>query len=331
MADDIKEASAEAPPKLTITKKPNPPGNAVPTATMGATPPVSIAAKKQTARIELSTSMAPTEVSGVAKAKKQTSRIPLEAGTTPTEGAAAAPASGILAGESSTGPKTIRLKRPSQVPGPKLSQPIESLETLLRKPGDEMEKPSPKKQTSRISLEAALVPEDSSGAPGKGDELPLQTIRIKRPDQSAIKPDATMQQPTQATIRSGGGLETQPTIVKSKTAKIDPPPPSAPSEEDTQSTQRRTIKLRRPDGGGTAQTVRHTPIKSKSMPEGLAAAMEESETSAPVVVAQPGKPLWNAVFAVIGIAAILVVCVLIYMLAAQAFPSSGMKFPGQIT
>lgn len=306
MADDIQNANTGAPPKLVIRRKTEseevPPTSATPEEADSAllTPTL----KKKTTRIDLSSADI------LALAKKSTARIPLEAASPST-----LPATGILSGTTDGTPKTIRLKRPAQAVVPSIDTLIKSQK--LAEP--EADKASLKKKTSRISLESALTLEDTSSAQSTPEEeVPQTTIRIKRPEGTGVAPDPKKSESSFVL------LDDQPTIAKSQTARIELPPSAMPAAESAApTTQRKTIKIRRPDGAVSLSIQR----PSAESPATLKAAAVE----------QAAKPLtkmglvWEIVFGVAGLAAIIITAIVIYILMTQASPSSSLTFPGQVT
>lgn len=284
-----------APPKLVIKK----PDAATPASPQTIKPGV---LPKPTTRSDLQ-SGAPTAPDG----KKKTSRIPLEDASLP-------PAVQEVLASGEIGPKTIRLKRPPQFASQHISQPIES----LINPQPAGEPAVAKKQTSRISLESALMPDESAAdgaAPAAGDQM--ATIKAKR---------ASPGQPTTFALPR----EAAPTITKSQTSKIEPLPETTQPAPDGQPTQRKTIKIRRPGASGvdsTAQTIPKVrkPVAATGGGDGEESAAGQSYELLTVATA-PARPpskmilVWNIVFSVAGVAAIIVMGILISTLTTQAFP-----------
>lgn len=164
-----------------------------------------------------------------------------------------------------------------------------------------------KRQTARIPLEAALSSRGGTitetGATGQP-----KTIRIKRP----------MQPP--AAGRTGSPLmpsaeplaPTSPEPSKSETSRVEGIPPETTT---AQPTQRKTIKIRRAEDS------------AKPIPRSVAVARIESEAAERLAAETQSL---GKVYPWIAAAALVVLCVLAYVLALQAFPNLGWKFPGQV-
>lgn len=278
MSDEAKPGNGAVPPKLTLRDT-----SAIP--------------KKETTRVDLSTAQTPPPVQNP---KKSTSRIPLEAAI----GSAATEPAGLPG----TGSKTIRLTplaaaRPMTIP-PVPRPPVPSTA------GDVT-----KRQTSRIPLEAALTEERGATTDTEGTPGTPKTIRIKRPTQ--------MEVPTVATVKLPPPAERQPepaaaeiNAQKSKTARVDTA--DVPPEGDAgQATQRKTIKIRRAEGGTVARPV----------PRSVAVARLEAEV-AERVSAEQVQVHWS--FPLVAAVALVILGVLVVVLAAQAFPGLGWKLPGAV-
>jgi hypothetical protein len=281
--DNEKSANGAVPPKLDVKKSATPEGaEAAPSAPApGAGVP---AAKKQTTRVDLS-------AAEPAEAKKKTSRIPLETALE-TEGKPL---------QVQTTPKTIRIRRP--VVPPSVTPPsLQEEATPAAAEG--------KRKTSRIELEAALAvsgtaEEEKPAVPGPTPK----TIRIKRPSQVGTIKLARPGIPE----APGGGEEIS---LKSQTSRIDLP--TAAPAEATAPTQRKTIRIRRPESAPSARMPRTITIArpEEGVAEGEAVSVAERDV--------------GVVFTIGAVAAVLVVCALIYVLAAQAVPDLGLAFPGKI-
>jgi hypothetical protein len=162
-----------------------------------------------------------------------------------------------------------------------------------------------KRKTSRISLESVLPQLEAASA---GGEATPKTIRIKRP---SISIPASVSQSQPQVI--------EPVVVaapdaKSQTARVDIPPEAVAAEG--QQTQKKTIKIRRADGGGTE-------IKASPRPVSIARNEEEVAVSSS---AQVATPHWS--FVLIAAAAVVTLCVMMYVLMAQAYPSLGWSVGG---
>jgi hypothetical protein len=331
MNDEIKNASTGAPPKLILRR----PAVGIPTDPPApdspgkeSRPPTT---KKQTTRIELSTVEAPA-ASG-SKPQKQTSRISLEAAT-PAQPESSSPLSGILesAPSDEAALRTIKIKRPASSQAPKLSQPIE---LLLNRQSADQERISLKKQTSRISLEAALTPEEPTSAPiaeGVPTGTPA-TIRIKRPGKTVSEAPAA-----EAATPSPLPLTEQPTLTKNQTSKIEIAPSAIPAtQSEGQPTQRKTIKIRRPDGSPSPTIQRsgggggrpHIRLGGKdaptATPDGEANDLPPRSPLEPVLESPltPRQKILrlagNIVFSAVGSFAVIISGIVIYVLTLQKY------------
>ncbi len=239
-------------------------------------------------------------VSASSQPKKATTRIDMASAAMIPEEKSKTTRINLGAFTTDTGaPKTIKIQRPSEAATIKLNRPGPAPAATPAAPP--LSQAQAKRQTSRISLQEAFVapaegqtaaPTDSS-APSGGPK----TIRIKRPGDS-------------------GGAPAQESIPA-------PAPSGAPSPEPGLEagppTQRKTIKLRRP-GGGEGE-ARHSPTLPKA-----AADFAAAQAAGPA--ADTDEP--GVIFAVVSLVAVLVCCVMVYMLCAQALPSLGLTWPGQV-
>jgi hypothetical protein len=305
MTDEKTQANGGVPPKLDPAKAGLVPQEAAPAAA-----PEPVAPKRQTARIDLAAAQPPPEPA----AKKKTSRIALteaEAGTAPrgvTPPLTVAPTGKTIRIAPLGGPKPPAAPAPAEAPAAPKTVPV-------TKPAA-AEAPA-KSQTSRIPLEAALAPEEAGAQAAAGIPTPPpstggvpKTIRIKRPGATAATVKLT---------RPGAEPEAVPTVaealtaeaVKSKTAQIDVA--AIAPEEPGQATQRKTIKIRRPEGG------------VRPIPRSVAVARLETEAAERLAEAASWPGL---TFTILAAVAAVVVCVLLYVLLAQSAPGLGLKLPG---
>jgi len=140
-----------------------------------------------------------------------------------------------------------------------------------------------KRKTSRISLEAVL-----GGEGGTGGEGGPKTIRLKRPgDAGRVKVSAV------------------PETVKKEAAEAEETFAGAP-------TIRKAVRVKRPaaEGGKPALTIARPRAEEAAQTPAAAA-------TAPVQL--PAADRVNPIFPLLTLAAVLVLCVTIYMLCAQAF------------
>ncbi len=160
-----------------------------------------------------------------------------------------------------------------------------------------------KRATSRIPLEAILS-QTTPSAPSGMESAP-KTIKVKRPTIS-IAPKVTG-------MTGGEPVVAAPPVAaatsKSQTARVD----IAPEElAEPQQTQKKTIKIRRAEGpagdGGARRMV--------NVARAEAAIANEAAGSG-------GVPAPHWIFPVTAAVAMLVLCFLIYLLSAQAFPNLG--------
>ncbi|MEI8121868.1 MAG: hypothetical protein WCI20_07430 [bacterium] len=159
-----------------------------------------------------------------------------------------------------------------------------------------------KRQTSRIPLEAIFPGMSQSGTSGMPSSIP-KTIKVKRPMISlSPKMDvATAGESVQVVSEPSSSVS-----AKSQTARVDVVPDTAP---EAQQTQKKTIKIRRADGDPSAAEPRSVSI---------ARSGEDSAMATSNQVARP-----HGVFIGVAAAALMVLGFMIYVLAAQAYPSLG--------
>ncbi|HOW96365.1 MAG TPA: hypothetical protein P5567_10165 [Kiritimatiellia bacterium] len=190
-----------------------------------------------------------------------------------------------------------------------------------------------KKQTARIDLQEVL---------GSGDEdifkrrtaildpskiqaaeaaAQPKTIRIKRPEGGTgpIKPVSEPMKPAEPVAAEAR---------KSETARIELPADVAEEAAAEAPTRRKTIRIKRPEGGGAPMAIRPMSV---SQPATAVTRAEPGEL--PVIAPAEEGP--GAVYSILAIAALLVACVLIYVLAAQvgtveSLTPPHMPFPGGV-
>ncbi|MEI7879404.1 MAG: hypothetical protein WCI95_00885 [bacterium] len=221
---------------------------------------------------------------GLPPNKKKTARIPLD--QVSTEPGVTVSSAGMVS-------KTIRLSPAmtgmgSVVPMPSVGKVLSGMNV-----SDDT-----KRKTSRISLEAVL-PQLEAAAAG-GDTGP-KTIRIKRPTMAA--PGSS---PPLPALETGAVAPTEPSP-KSQTTRVDIPPEAT---AEGQQTQKKTIKIRRAEGVGP---------EVKAGPRLVSISRNETETAAASV--QVVAPHWS--FVLMATAAVVTMCVMLYVLMAQAYPSLG--------
>jgi hypothetical protein len=226
-----------------------------------------------------------------ADTKRKTSRIPIEKAT-------GAPKDEPEAAAASLKPKTIKIRPTAPIPKIRATQPLSITAPMTEEANATISADAKKRKTSRIPLEDALTAdkEGDDAAAETEDPARPKTIKIKRPGSSMDAPTVKLKKTTLA--------EEEPAPAEmNKTARLD----SLPLDDaDATPTQKKTIRVKRPSApvGGKPEIHRTGPGGlSLTPPEAL--VEEESD--------EPG-----AVWAVLGMAATLVLCVVVYMLAAQA-------------
>jgi hypothetical protein len=284
MSENTTSGDTSMPPKLNL-KQSDQPATGIPMAGRDA--------KSHTARINLPE----TPPEPAPALKKKTSRIPLDQVSAEPGAPAGSPVLGM--GTS----KTIRLSPLSPSPTITIvpSQKVLSGSMILD---------DAKRQTSRIPLELAISEKDNTST---SQPNAPKTIRIKRPNISQSIPA-----PVQAATPPPAQESTQSPM--SRTSPIDIPEQESP--DSGQATQRKTIRIRRPEGGSA----------ERAAPRSLAVARIEKEAAANVAAELAGgvsapHPIFPALAAV----AVILLCVLVYVLFTQAFPTLGWTFPGKIT
>jgi hypothetical protein len=294
MTEPTSPPNGAVPPRLSL-KKPGQPLTVPPPAAPAAAPAPAPSPKSQTARIPLPAGLAEALPGSP---KKKTARISLDAAVAEPGAKPALATSGV--GVS----KTIRLApapvAPSQTPAPaSISKTISNIVTS----------PEAKLITSRIPLEQVMAAGESAGP---------KTIRIRRPGATLSGPIITT---TPEPLTEPAPPESVPEPSKSQTARVELQPDLA---SDIQQTQRKTIKIRRAGGEG-APTIRAAP---RSLSVTRAAGLDEAAAGLTPEAGVPPTPRWHVVFPVAAAAALCVLCFMIYVLAAQAFPQLGWHVGG---
>ena len=244
------------------------------------------------------------EVSAAAAgSKKKTARIGLDQTTADT-----AALSGAHVENMGVASKTIRLA--PAMTGQLSVSPLPSIGKAL---SGTFAYDDVKRQTSRIPLEAVLPAiANASSQPGSAaaaSAIP-KTIKVKRPSIS-LSPSMNA-----ARVEEAPPPAVEPPVSmasKNQTSRVDVTPEMIP---EPQQTQKKTIKIRRADGESRSVEPRNVAIARS----GEAAAADSSASSMAAVgqVAQP-----HGAFIGIAAAAFLVLCFMIYVLAAQAYPHLG--------
>jgi len=279
MPDEQKPNDEQIPPKLDLSKDGE---GEKPDADKGDTMQIRVPPGSEAPTLKIRPGVKPAGPP-TEKAKKETSRIPLEEATTePSDGK----------GKPSATPKTIRIK------------PITKKKAAVAPPAaPEPASLDDKRKTSRISLDAVFS--DTEKAEGEAPSERPKTIRLKRPTEAATIKIARRPTPPAAPSPEAVTPSEAKTVL-SKTSRIDNLPEA---EEEITPTRRKTIRVKRPT---TSQPVKSLSIKrtDEETAEGLDFVPEE-------LPPPPDEP--NFLFPLFAVAAMLIVCVTIYVLCAQAF------------
>ena len=173
-----------------------------------------------------------------------------------------------------------------------------------------------KKSTARIDLGDAIgigkaAPEPV--APG-ARQIP-RTVRIKQPE---MPPTVALKKPPVGVTAEAAPGE----VRKSETARIELPPETIVEQPVT---RRKTIRIKRPGAEEEEPTLARAPITvARAAPEAAAQPTAEPEAVAAEAAEEPG-----IVFTLCAMAAVLVVGMLVYVLAAQTI-APNLPFPGKI-
>jgi len=219
---------------------------------------------------------------------KGPSRIPSEA---------AKPAAVLKTAAPTATPKTIRIKpaAPVSAAGKPAMGERPAVPEARKGPGLEG-----KRKTSRIPLEKVLSPEEQDS--GKSDEGVPKTIRLKRP---SVAPTAGVPKRAESADAKAKAPAEEEKPASGKTARLDAQLAEA---ESPTATRRKTIRVKRPTQKPAAEG-----ISVARAPEAGKPARKEEGAEAVGAVDEPGL-----VFSILTIAATLLACVAIYVLAAQA-------------
>ncbi len=284
MSDDIKTVTGTIPPRLTIVKLGQ--NDEAPKSASEVVPLVPPVAAVSSLEIK--------PVTGVPLSKKKTARIALDQVTAEPGAIAAGAGVGIAS-------KTIRL-------GPAMSGQVSiaPLPAVGKALTGVLVSEDTKRKTSRISLDSVLPQLDAASS---GGETTPKTIRIKRP---SIAPPGGV-----TPLQAKEPVVVVPAVegVKTRTAPIDLPPEEVVQEG--QQTQKKTIKIRRADGGGA---------EVKAAPREVSISRVEQDVGGVASAPVPGPraaPHWS--FVLVAAAAVITMCVMLYVLMAQAYPSLGIS------
>ena len=282
MSEDIISGNGSIPPRLSIKPQGQNEGGAKGVPETAAALPSSNPEINEVSRQE----------TGVPLNKKRTARISLDQ-VTAEPGAAAASGAGLAS-------KTIRLA--PAMSGQVSAMPLASVGKAMT---GIFVADDGKRKTSRISLDAVMPQLEAAAS---SSDAPPKTIKIKRPTMSVPSTMPSMQ------VNEPAGSPPSEPGSKSQTAHVDIPPEAMAAEG--QQTQKKTIKIRRAEGGGT---------EPKGAPRTVSISRNEAEGAASETE-QVAVPHWS--FVLVASAAVVTMCVMLYVLMAQAYPSLGWSVGG---
>lgn len=184
-----------------------------------------------------------------------------------------------------------------------------------------------KTKTSRISLESAMgVP-----PPSTGSSSPLKTIKLRRPTgiKAPTRPASPMSSGA-SPIKPAAPAAPSPAPVADDVKSMDAIPPvadmpaetaAAPTEAVTESSEKKTVKLRRPTAGIKKPTISTAPIAPEASADGLDEIKDIPDFAPigdfPVEAPQKSSPL-AVITLVASIAAIAILGVVTYQLFSQS-------------
>jgi hypothetical protein len=209
-------------------------------------------------------------------------------------------------------PRTVQVRRPTPLPR-----------------SDDVMKPGGAKPSAPRPGDTSPIPLDQLSAEG-GASAP-KTIRLKRPAGAGVVARPADEAPTQVAVSAPAAVDDEP-------ATAAPEDMAAADGEDDgdPATRKKTIKVKRPDRAGRQAK----PISiARQGKDGVVMAQRGSGGGMPteaelLAEAESQDDVESGVMPVLtlisGIAAVLVVSVLIYVVAAQAYPHLGLSWPGQI-
>ncbi len=178
-----------------------------------------------------------------------------------------------------------------------------------------------KKSTARLNLQEMLSDEDQK------ELLKQQTMHISADESPPAKPSSTIkiQKPDDAEQKSSATISI-PTdfdgIGKSETARVDLPRKVTSTKPPT---QRKTIRIKRPDAGGPGAT---RPALAVARPATRTSKLSEANKAAAGTLKLDSEESAHPAFAAVAVIAVLVGLVLVYVLAATLSP--GIPFPGRL-
>jgi len=272
-------------------------------------------ARKQTSRIEVPTTIA-TGTPGVAK--KSTARIDLPDTVIATPGPKKETKKVQLPDTviEIPAPSTIK-KQTAPLTVKKQTARVDLGSTVIAQPNVQ----EAKKTTARIELGDAIgigKPAPEPVAPG-ARTIP-RTVRIKQPE---MPPTVSLKRPP-APVPAGVSVPSGE-VRKSETARIELPPETIVEQP---ATRRKTIRIKRPGAEGDEVPATRGPMIIKRAEGETAGELPPTLTGARMSrVPEADEP--GGIFTICAIAALLIVSVLIYVLAAQTF-APNLPFLGKV-
>jgi hypothetical protein len=170
--------------------------------------------------------------------------------------------------------------------------------------------------TARISL-PEVAPEAAPAKPA-----PPRTVRLQRPaaaPKTVVLPRPESEPATPRTVVMKKPEEAEP---KGATSKISVPEGVL---QQAPATQRKTIRIKRAEGPTTSRTIA---IARPVRPTGITVP-ESQEAEIEKIMAETGGDEPGPAYAILALAATLVLCVLLYVLLAQTYLPN-LPFPGKI-
>lgn len=294
-----------AAPRTVILKKPS--GlRAVPPATPAAPAPAAQTPAAEPAKDQPSVATPiPTGVvlTHEQAAKKMTARINVSSATAPIS--PIIPPPHAVSGEDE-GPRTIRLRSlikeaaPAPAPAPAQAPALTPVQP-----------PITKSKTSRITLDTAL-----NTAPSMPQHAePPKTIRLKRPTDMApsAAPQVTIKPPTtNIAIPPPPAPEGAPSPIKLATPNAE-----APAAEEPSPTRRKTIKVKRPGSGSSDHKIALD--KDAQPGQEAAVENIQNLSAPDLGIARKPVEKVNPFFIVAAVIAIIITINLMWVFAAQAF------------
>lgn len=342
MTDEQKEANGLIPPKIKVTSPTSP-------STVRMVRLKKPSEKSETSRIDLSEAEAsdlpePTVKSGLnikdvfgkpvmpaisSTPKAETSRVDLE------QAEEADPLVRIARDAALNRTARISLDEPPEAAQPSTAKSMDYT-THINLEGAGMDEapvpPQTKEGTRRVTIDdlATALPRDEESP------KPIKTVRLQRP--TSVPKTVVLSRPGAAPVEkpeppAAPAIMERPESNAGATARIDVPPEAM---EPTPSTQRKTIRIKRPDGSptSTSKTVSLTRQPKISLVKAPAAEESEASAASPVLSKQAQRLLLNdmedtpgTAFSVMSLVALLIAMALVYLLVAEFM---GFPLPGRL-